>query len=400
MNDGWSIKKLHRQIMLSATYQQSSEDDPERIAKDPENRLLSRINRTRLDLESMRDSILFASGDLDLKMGGRPVEMFKEPFAKRRSIYGLVDRQFLPATFRTFDFANPDIHAPLRIDTTVPQQALFLMNSPFVIERSRALASRPEITSITDPAQKIQKLYQFLFQRQPTSEQLRAGLQFIDFAGKEPSPPPPPKPKPSDWQYGYGLFDDATGRIKNFTPLPHFTGDSWQGGPQWPDATLGWVRITADGGHAGNDYAHAAIRRWVAPRNCTISISGKVEHDVKEGNGIRARIVSSRSGELATYSLLNQSAETKFEPIGVNAGDTIDFVVDFKGDLNSDQFKWSPTVKCTDKAKENEKSDALVSEWSAKKDFSGPPPVPPTPLDAWGKYAQVLLLSNEFMFVD
>jgi hypothetical protein len=109
MNDGWSIKKLHRLIMLSATYQQSSEDDPQRIAKDPENRLLSRINRTRLDFESMRDSLLFASGDLDFKMGGRAVEMFKAPFAKRRSIYGLVDRQFLPSTFRTFDFANPDI---------------------------------------------------------------------------------------------------------------------------------------------------------------------------------------------------------------------------------------------------------------------------------------------------
>ncbi|HEV8379108.1 MAG TPA: DUF1553 domain-containing protein, partial [Tepidisphaeraceae bacterium] len=401
MNDGWSIKKLHRLIMLSATYQQSSEDDPSRIALDPENRLLSRMNRTRLDFEAMRDSFLFASGDLDLTMGGRAVEMFKQPFAKRRSIYGLVDRQFLPATFRTFDFANPDIHAPVRIDTTVPQQALFLMNSPFIIERSRALATRPEMTSISDPAQKIQKLYQLLFQRAPTSQQLHAGLQFIDLASKEPPPPPPPKPKPSDWQYGYGQFDEATGKVTSFIALPHFTGDSWQGGPQWPDAALGWVRITADGGHAGNDFAHAAIRRWVAPRNCTISISGTVQHDVKEGNGIRARIVSSRSGELASYSLLNQSAETKFEPIEVKAGDSIDFLVDFKGDLNSDQFKWSPTVKCTDKPKEKEKTEATqLTEWSAKKDFSGPPPAPPVPLDAWGKYAQVLMLSNEFIFVD
>jgi len=404
MNDGWSIKKLHRLIMLSAAYQQSSEDEPDRIARDPENRLLSRMNRTRLDFESMRDSLLFASGDLDLTMGGRPVEMFKEPFARRRSIYGLVDRQFLPATFRTFDFANPDIHAPLRIDTTVPQQALFLMNSPFVIERSRVLASRSDIEAITDPSQKIQKLYQLIFQRQPTSQQLRAGLQFIDFASKEPLPPPPPKPKPGDWQYGYGQFDEASGKIKSFTPLPHFTGDSWQGGPQWPDGALGWVRITADGGHAGNDYAHAAIRRWVAPRNCTIGISGTVEHDVKEGNGIRARIVSSRSGELASYFLLNQTASTRFDPIDVKQGDAIDFVVDFRGDLNNDQFKWAPIIKYSDKTNEKEKQKAeaagLVMEWNAKKDFSGPSPAPPTPLDAWGKYAQVLLLSNEFMFVD
>jgi len=402
MNDGWSIKKLHRQIVLSATYQQSSDDDPSRISKDPENRLLSRMNRTRLDFESMRDSLLFASGDLDLAMGGRAVEMFKEPFAKRRSVYGLVDRQFLPATLRTFDFANPDIHAPVRIDTTVPQQALFLMNSPFVIERSRALASRADITSIQDPAQRIQKLYQIVHQRQPTSQQLDSALQFIDLASKEPTPPPPPKPIPTSWQYGYGEFDDPSGKIKNFTALPHFTGDSWQGGPQWPDAALGWVRITADGGHAGNDFAHAAIRRWQAPRDCTISIAGTVQHDVKEGNGIRARIVSSRTGELASYSLLNQSAETKFEPVEIKKGETIDFVVDYRGDLNSDQFKWTPVIKSTDKPGKGAASpeSPLASEWNAKKDFSGPPPAPPIPLDAWGKYAQVLLLSNEFIFID
>ncbi len=402
MNDGWSIKKLHRQIVLSATYQQSSDDDPSRISKDPENRLLSRMNRTRLDFESMRDSLLFASGDLDLAMGGRAVEMFKEPFAKRRSVYGLVDRQFLPATLRTFDFANPDIHAPVRIDTTVPQQALFLMNSPFVIERSRALASRADITSIQDPAQRIQKLYQIVHQRQPTSQQLDSALQFIDLASKEPTPPPPPKPIPTSWQYGYGEFDDPSGKIKNFTALPHFTGDSWQVGPQWPDAALGWVRITADGGHAGNDFAHAAIRRWQAPRDCTISIAGTVQHDVKEGNGIRARIVSSRTGELASYSLLNQSAETKFEPVEIKKGETIDFVVDYRGDLNSDQFKWTPVIKSTDKPGKGAASpeSPLASEWNAKKDFSGPPPAPPIPLDAWGKYAQVLLLSNEFIFID
>jgi len=93
----------------------------------------------------------------------------------------------------------------------------------------------------------------------------------------------------------------------------------------------------------GNDFAHAAIRRWVAPRNCTISISGTVlQHDVKEGNGIRARIVSSRSGELASYQLLNQSAETKFEPIEVKAGDAIDFVIDFRGDLNRRSVQMVP----------------------------------------------------------
>jgi hypothetical protein len=398
MNEGWSIKKLHRLLMLSATYMQSSADDPARIAADPENRLLSRMPRNRLDFESMRDSLLVASGEIDLTMGGRPVEMFKSPFSKRRSVYGLVDRQFLPATFRTFDFANPDLHTPQRVDTTVPQQALFMMNSPFVVERARALANRGEIKNVSDPAERIRKFYQLLFQRDPTAKQIEIGLAFIDAAQKEPAPPEPPKPKPSDWQYGYGEFDEATSRVKEFQQLPHFTGEAWQGGPQWPDAKLGWVQIKADGGHAGNTLKQAAIRRWVAPRDCTVAINGTVQHGVKEGNGIRARIVSSRSGELATYLVHNQSADTIFQPVEVKKGDTLDFVVDHRGDLNSDDFKWSPTIKVTDKPKSD--STALTLEWSAKKDFAGPTAPPPMPLDAWGKYAQVLLLSNEFMFVD
>jgi hypothetical protein len=132
--------------MLSSAYQQTSDEQAVAAKADPENRLLWRANRRRLDFEAMRDSLLAAAGELDEKIGGRAVELMKEPFAKRRTIYGFIDRQNLPGVFRTFDFASPDTTNPQRYVTTVPQQALFMMNSPFVVERARALAKPREPT--------------------------------------------------------------------------------------------------------------------------------------------------------------------------------------------------------------------------------------------------------------
>ena len=140
MDDGWSTKRLIRRIVLSATYRQSSETRADCAAVDPENRLLWRANRRRLDLEALRDSLLAAAGRLDDKMGGPSVSLTDAPFSTRRSVYGFIERQNLPAFFRTFDFANPNTHTPERPQTTAPQQALFLMNSPFAIEQATFLA--------------------------------------------------------------------------------------------------------------------------------------------------------------------------------------------------------------------------------------------------------------------
>src|SRR5262249_31790335 len=122
-DEGWSLKALHRQIVLSRTYRQSGFDRPERRKVDPENRLLWRFPRHRLDLEAMRDAMLFVAGRLDGRMGGRPVDVAGDAGNRRRTIYGMVDRQSLPTTFRAFDFASPDQSAERRPRTTVPQQA-------------------------------------------------------------------------------------------------------------------------------------------------------------------------------------------------------------------------------------------------------------------------------------
>ncbi|MFL5341995.1 MAG: DUF1553 domain-containing protein [Gemmataceae bacterium] len=173
---GWSVKNLQRLIVLSQTYRQSSLDRPELDRVDPENRLLGRMNRRRLEFEALRDSLLFVSGQLDETRGGLAVDLFKSPFSRRRTLYGFIDRQNLPGTLRTFDFASPDAHAPQRYATTVPQQALFLMNSPFVQEQAKALAKRCESGT---PAQRVEQTYRLALGRQPTADEVALGMQFV-----------------------------------------------------------------------------------------------------------------------------------------------------------------------------------------------------------------------------
>ncbi len=182
MAEGWSLKKLHRTIMLSATYQQIGDDRADALQKDPNNLLLWKKNRQRLEFEAMRDSLLFVSGQLDQTMGGKPVELTKEPFPLRRAVYAYIDRQNLPGLFRTFDFANPDTHSPMRFSTTVPQQALFWMNSAFTTQQTKHLASRPELTSLPNDDAKVRWLFATLYQRAPTADELKDARQFLQTA--------------------------------------------------------------------------------------------------------------------------------------------------------------------------------------------------------------------------
>jgi hypothetical protein len=179
---GWSIKKLHRLIMLSSVYQQSSNGGSPCREMDPENRLLARMNHQRLEFEALRDSLLAVAGRLDEHQGGRPVDLTSAPFPTRRSVYGFIDRQNLPALFRTFDFASPDTTSPQRHSTTVPQQALFLMNSPFVVEQARHVIGRLDASACRQPEQRIPLLHRLLYGRAPEPDEVALGLRFVQAA--------------------------------------------------------------------------------------------------------------------------------------------------------------------------------------------------------------------------
>lgn len=173
---GWSLKTLHRWIMLSEAYQQSSQHPRahEFRLRDPENRLWWHKPRRRLELEPLRDSWLAVAGLLDDRLGGRPFESITNINTPRRTIYGLVNRNDLPGVYRVFDFADPDASAAERPNTTVPQQALFALNAPLVLELARQLGAQILARSGPYDAELIRTSYRMILARDPLTEELSA----------------------------------------------------------------------------------------------------------------------------------------------------------------------------------------------------------------------------------
>lgn len=180
----WSLKDLHRLIMNSRVYQLACTTNTQYETMDPENRLLWRANNRRLDFEAMRDSLLVFSGKLDRTMGGQPVNLTDEPYSNRRSIYGYIDRGNLPELMAHFDFSMPDMPNSKRTTTIVPQQALFLMNSPMAVDVARSIVARKDVAGVTEDLTRIINIHKVLFQRQPTKSEIQLAYMFINTEAK------------------------------------------------------------------------------------------------------------------------------------------------------------------------------------------------------------------------
>jgi hypothetical protein len=187
-DEGWSIKQLHRRIMLSATYQQSAGFNAEYQLKDPENRLLWRMPHRRIGLEAMRDAMLAAAMRLETTMGGRPFDLFSNPCVPRRTVYGFINRDVVPALFSTFDMADPNACTATRPETTVPQQALFALNSDFIQEQAKYLANLDDVRTAATHAERIVALYRHAYARQPNDEELAAALRYVQSQSREVIP--------------------------------------------------------------------------------------------------------------------------------------------------------------------------------------------------------------------
>jgi len=181
MEQGWSLKKLHRLIMLSKVYQEDSHimRGSDYASIDPENRLLWRANVRRLDFESMRDSLLVMARKLDATVGGQPVNLTDEPYNYRRSIYGYVDRGDIPDLMASFDFSNPLATNSKRTTTVVPQQALFLMNSPLVIDVARNVVAQPVIAKARSNNDRIIGIYRIILGRTPSQDEIKIAYTFL-----------------------------------------------------------------------------------------------------------------------------------------------------------------------------------------------------------------------------
>ena len=189
VEDGWSLKKLHRTILLSATWQMTSRYNAASFAADGDNRLLWRMNPRNAEVESWRDSLLSVTSELDLTLGGAPTDRILE--STRRTLYGIVSRngdRFLSDEFlRMFDFPAPRATSETRSMSTVPQQYLFMMNSAFMTARAKALAERLQREASDDRA-RIARAYVLLYSRPADPRELELGIAFLAGPANETDP--------------------------------------------------------------------------------------------------------------------------------------------------------------------------------------------------------------------
>ncbi len=319
MRTGWDLKQLHRTIMTSTVWRQSSVRDASKSAVDAENNFYCRKPIQRLDAEIIRDRMLVASGTLEPNLFGPPVaikmdesgQVIVDGQQKRRSLYLQVRRSQPVAMLQSFDAPVMDVNCERRPVSTVATQSLILMNGEYTWQQADLLAARAIRESVPLSAERVGSL------------------------------PELPAPTPPEWRFGYGVFDDVAQRVNGFTDLPHWTGTEWQASEIRPDPTVGWVILNPNGGHPGSRYA--SVRKWTPPGVCRVQIDGTLQHGSASGDGVRGRVVSNRRGPLGQWQVHNNMAQTHVDSFQVEAGESIDFVTDCVSNENADSFAW--TVK-------------------------------------------------------
>lgn len=343
---GWSAKQLHRVMMTTSAYRQSSARNDRNNARDADGALYSRYPVRRLEAEIVRDRALAVAGRFNDAMFGKPLDIMEDfagqvhvkDDAPRRSVY-VQDRRSKPVSLlAAFDAPVMAVNCERRSSSTVAPQSLMLMNGDFFLAQADHLAKRLRDTTPTD------------FEREQTAPlATRFGTHR------------------AHWQYGYGYVEETAAGVAarvQFTALPHFTGSAWQGGAALPDAGLGWALLHATGGHTG-DQQHCVIRRWIAPRDGTVAITGKLKHPSQNGDGVRSRIVTAHSGLVGSWQAKTGEVDTAVNGLAVKAGDSIDVVTDCIADVNSDSFEWAVQIELT--------APSIAPErWDAAAEFHGP----------------------------
>lgn len=331
---GFSLKQLHRLILTSTVWRQRTVPQ----SANPYARSLR-----RLEAETIRDRVLAATGSLDKTLYGKPLKIKEDETGQvvvdgpqtRRSLYIQVRRSRPVALMRAFDAPVMETNCESRPSSTVATQSLMLLNGDFILDQAANLAERAAREATALEAAELESL---------------------------PSITPPGQ---THWQYGYGAFDESKNRTGAFTPFPHFNGSAqWAGGEKVPDPTLGYAFLSATGGHP-DATGKSVIRRWIAPLDTRIKIEGTLSHGSANADGVRGRVVSSRSGKAGEWIAQHGSAMTAVASLDVKTGDTVDFITDCRGNITSDSFNW--TVKLS----YNEAGKTVVV--SSQEQFAGPP---------------------------
>jgi hypothetical protein len=339
----------------------------------------------------MRDSVLTGCGALNLEIGGPSVEITEPRLTPRRSLYARINRQNLPGLFRTFDFASPDMHSPGRYYTTVPQQSLFLLNHPQIIDASLR-ASRRSIRDVEDSNQsksaRIEKLFEFILGRGPTSQELEDSLSFVSQAAEVSALAFDARDL---WKYGTGQWVDE--QLNSFEPLPTFAKNQWQAEKEFPSkGPLSYASLSKEAGHSAPANV-AVVRRWVSPVDGVVKVSGMVGHRSQKGDGIVAVI---QVGGKTIFSKKQKSSNQPLPSLRakIQAGQFVDLIVLCGQETSFDSFFWRSKLSLLGDQGQRVEADSV-------NDFSGPYDGQSfDSLDRFAQLAQVLFLTNEFVFVD
>lgn len=386
MANNWSRKDMIRYLTRSMTYRQSSQPRPALAEKDPENRMLARMPKQRLNFESLRDSILEVSGQLDTQIvGGKSVEITATPSPRRRTIYAHIDRQNLPGVFRTFDFASPDTHAAARHETTVPQQALFQFNSEFMMEQAEHAAAciSNNSTSVLNPEDAVQQLYDQILKREANEQEVRMASTFLADAQTSDD-----MPESVGWSYGWGEINQQKDEVIVFNEFTKFHEGRFCGGAKMPDPKIGWCMLTAKGGHPGGDIAHCVIRRWTADRNGSLHITGPLKHSNENGDGVLGLVLL--NGRILQQQSSHNQTKNFDTRTQIKTGDQLNFVTFCQTNESHDSFEWPVTIY-------QFANGQSVREWQSEPEFTASKA---TRLQPLAQLAQVLMMTNEFTFID
>jgi len=415
--DGWSLKKLHRLIMQSHVYQQAATAGTGEVAAgstralDPDNRLLWRFSSRPLEFEALRDAMLAVTGGLDETMGGRPFNI-DDAAARRRSIYAKIDRKQVAAVMRAFNVPDSNFTSFGRSRTALPPQALWLFNSQFSIESAKRLAATARSAAGPDAgsAAIVTALWRSALQRNPSPQELAEAEAFIAAYPKDDIV----QPEADDWSYGFADFDADAKTVNDFTSIDRFAGTVVRGLKTAEfDGTA--MEMTPDGGRLVP--GKAAVRRWTSPEKGTVKIEAELVHlmpaaakpaaaaagaeatatgDPAAAAPIVCRIVHSRHGQLGEWTATSDGVMTKVESVVCEPGDTIDFVALTDLDPAKSGFIWSPTIVMVDR--DMPALPGMKMRWDARHDFLDPKAMA-KPLGPWEEFAQVLLVSGEFMLI-
>lgn len=391
IKEGWSVKDMHRLIMTSSTYCQLSNGDGRKALVDPYNKLYWRMNNSRLDFETLRDTLLYLGGKLDTKMGGQSVNLVTAnsgEYSTRRTVYGLVDRGRLPEVFTTFDFATPEMTTGRRFQTTVPKQALFLMNNSMVIEQVRNMITRPEFLRIVSEEERIKTLYRICFQRDPSDLEIKIGIRYMENAMKEDMSD---VKKEYNWKYGYRAVGPNR-TLSKFFEFQSFEKDVYSS----TNAFFKGVEMTKNGGSLSSNQGIYGVRQWISPRNGSISINGSVGMKANaKAKDQTANLVLYKNGTPIKTIVVAAGPEISFlQTIDVGVNDKIEFSM-VNTSLNNKDY--TLVIKILEVRDEN---SLTPISWASNTDFRGPIKTSDRELNSWERYTHILILSNEMVFVN